>query len=574
MSKTQPHGGALRQLLEDPQSAELIKEESQDYPSLTLTRRQLCDLELLINGGFSPLDGFMNQADYVSVIEKMCLSDGTLWPIPITLSISTQQASALKVGDRLALRDGEGFMLAALEVDDIWQPDKHREAKLVYGTDSELHPGVDQLFNHNGECYIGGRVLGVELPEHYEFNQLWKTPAELRRQFNQLGWRRIIAYQTTAPIHRRHRDVLLEKARERQAHLLLHPNAGVAKPGDLHHNARIECYQSVVSYFPKNLTSLALLPLAMRMAGPREALLHAIIHQNYGCSDFIIGPDYASPPQDRTNGERCYPTYAAQELFEQYGNRLNIAMVSVEKQYYAPRAQRYLPESEIVEQKLDYTPYAEHDLKQNLLLNARIPEWYSFPKVIEALRKAYPPREKIGFTLFFTGLSGAGKSTLAKIIHAKLVEEGSRPVTLLDGDIVRLNLSSELGFSREHRNLNIRRIGFVANEICKNGGVAICAPIAPYSTTRKQVREMIEEHGAFIEIHVATSLEVCEHRDRKGLYAKARRGEIKEFTGISDPYEEPIQPELKIDTAKYSPMEAVQKIYLYLFKHGYIGKSQ
>ena len=574
-----PHGGRLVSRLVDADGAEHLKDESKDFPSLTLTQRQTCDLELLLSGGFSPLEGFMDKAAYEGVLDNMRLPDGTLWPMPIVLDVPAAFAAKLQPGLRIALRDAEGFMPAALKVWDIWQPDKRREAEAVYGTTSEHHPGVRYLYEQVKDTYISGTLEGIQLPVHFEFQTLWDTPEELRALFAKMGWRKVVAFQTSKPMHRLQRDITLQAAKEIGGHILLHPTVGMTKPGDLHYYARVHCYQAIRRHFPHNLAALSLLPLAMRMAGPRESLWHAIVHQNHGCSHLIVGPKHAYPPPPRSNGngganpgEGFYAPYASQELLAQHQDELHIQMIPVEAQCYVPSKDRFLPVSQIEKQRLDCNEYTDAQLKQDLALDHDIPEWFSYPEVVRELRKVYPPRSRQGFTLFFTGLSGSGKSTLAKIIYAKLVEAGGRPVSLLDGDIVRQNLSSELGFSKAHRDLNIRRIGFVASEITKNGGIAICAPIAPYHSTRRAVREMIEEQGAFIEIHVATPLEVCEARDRKGLYAKARRGEIPEFTGISDPYEIPEAPELRIDTSQYSAMEAVQELYLYLLREGYLAE--
>jgi sulfate adenylyltransferase len=572
-----PHGGRLVNRLLTPEQAEHLKDASKDFPSLALTQRQTCDLELLLSGGFSPLEGFMDKAAYDSVLDNMRLPDGTLWPMPIVLDVPARFAEKLQPGLRIALRDAEGFMPAVLKVWDIWKPDKRREAETVYGTTSERHPGVRYLYEQVQDTYISGTLEGIQLPVHYEFQTLWDTPEELRSLFAKMGWRKVVAFQTSKPMHRLQRDISLQTAKDIGGHILLHPTVGMTKPGDLHYYARVHCYQAIRRHFPHNLAALSLLPLAMRMAGPRESLWHAIVHQNYGCSYMIVGPKHAYPPPPRQNGESPLPSgetfyapYASQELLAQHQDELHIQMIPIEAHCYAPGKDRFLPVSQIEKQHLDCNEYTDAQLKKDLALGRDIPDWFSYPEVVRELRKVYPPRSRQGFTLFFTGLSGSGKSTLAKIIYAKLVEAGGRPVSLLDGDIVRQHLSSELGFSKTHRDLNIRRIGFVASEITKNGGIAICAPIAPYHSTRRDVREMIEEQGAFIEIHVATPLEVCEERDRKGLYAKARRGEIPEFTGISDPYEVPEAPELKIDTSQYSAMEAAQEIYLYLLKEGYL----
>jgi sulfate adenylyltransferase len=563
-----PHGGELVNLLVDPDQAELHKQASRDYPSLVLSQRQTCDLELLLNGGFSPLRGFMGKADYEGVVDRMQLPDGTLWPIPIVLDVSAKAAEKLKPGTVVALRDAEGFMPAVLTVQEVWQPDKKREAEAVYGTTSEQHPGVRYLYEQVQDTYVSGTLEGIQLPVHYDFESLWDTPEELRALFKKMGWRRVVAFQTSKPMHRLQHDITLQASKEIGGHILLHPTVGMTKPGDLQYYARVHCYQAIRRHFPHDLAALSLLPLAMRMAGPREALWHAMVHQNYGCSHMVVGPKHAYPPPG--NGHAFYEPDQAKELVLNYADQLKITAVPIEAMQYVPDKQRFMPVSEIQKQKLESIEYTDAQLKKDLALGESLPDWFSYPEVVRELRRVYPPRSKQGLTLFFTGFSGSGKSTLAKIIYAKLVEAGGRPVSLLDGDIVRQHLSSELGFSKVHRDLNIRRIGFVASEITKNGGIAICAPIAPYHSTRRAVREMIEEQGVFIEIYVATPLEVCEARDRKGLYAKARQGLIPEFTGISDPYEVPEAPEMRIDTSLMGPMEAVQEIYLYLLREGYL----
>ena len=574
-----PHGGELVNLLVNEARAEELREASREFPSLTLSQRQACDLELLINGAFSPLQGFMGPADYDSVVEQMRLVDGTLWPIPIVLDVPADFASKLTPGTPLALRDAEGFMPAVLTFEKAWKPDKKREAEAVYGTTSDRHPGVRYLYEQVQDTYLSGRLEGIQLPVHFDFQSLWDSPAELRDLFKKMGWRKVVAFQTSKPMHRLQRDITLQAAKDIGGHILLHPTVGITKPGDLQYYARVHCYQAIRQHFPHGLVALSLLPLAMRMAGPREALWHSIVHQNFGCSHMIVGPKHAYPPQVSNNGsagaggqaDEIYAPYAAHELLSRCQSELNITVLPIEAQCYVPSKDRFLPVSQIEKQRLDCAEYTDAQLKKDLALGNDIPEWFSYPEVVRELRRVYPPRGRQGFTLFFTGLSGSGKSTLARIIYAKLVEAGGRPVSLLDGDIVRQHLSSELGFSKQHRDLNIRRIGFVASEITKNGGIAICAPIAPYHSTRRAVREMVEGHGAFIEIHVATPLEVCEARDRKGLYAKARQGLIPEFTGISDPYEVPEAPELKIDTSQMNPMEAVQEIYLYLLRERYLA---
>jgi sulfate adenylyltransferase len=563
---------AVSDLLVDEESARQLRAESLSFTSLTLSKRQLCDLELLLNGGFSPLRGFMDKADYESVVNDCRLMDGTLWPMPVVLDVDGDVAEGLTAGQKLALRDPEGFMLAVLTVREVWEPDKGSEAEAVYGTGSAEHPGVRSLREGVKSHYVGGSLEGLQLPAHHEFENLWDTPQELRHMFHKVGWRHVIAFHATDVIHKLHRKVIIDAAKQHQARVLIHPAAGETKPGDLHHYARVHCYKAIQRHLPHEMTALSLLPLSMRMAGPREALWHAIINRNFGCTHFLVGPDHASPPPNEGRG--FYAKYAAQEFVARHAEELGIAIIAQPEYSYVPSKRGFSTDVEIRAEGLEPVSISQRELKRMLVEDRHVPEWFSYPEVLEQLRKVYPPRRRQGITLFFTGLSGSGKSTLANIVFAKLIEAGGRPVSLLDGDIVRQNLSSELGFSKAHRDLNIRRIGFVASEITKNGGVAICAPIAPYQETRRAVRELIEEHGAFIEVHVSTPLEVCEARDRKGLYAKARKGIIPEFTGISDPYDVPESPELRIDTSDLGPAEAAQDILLYLFKEGYLDEEE
>jgi sulfate adenylyltransferase len=564
-----PHGGSLKNLIVPPERQVELKAASRDWPSWDLTPRQLCDLELLLNGGFSPLTGFLGKADFDSVVADTRLADGTLWPIPITLDLPESVAKTLKLGSMLALRDPEGVMLAALHVEEVYQPDRKAEAKAVFGTDNPEHPGVAYTLNRSNPYYVGGRLEGLQLPSHYDFRSLRDTPARLREEFTRLGWRRVVAFQTRNPMHRAHHELTLRAARQVEANLLIHPVVGMTKPGDLDHYTRVRCYQAISANYPRDTAMLSLLPLAMRMGGPREAVWHAIIRRNYGCTHLIVGRDHAGPGADST-GKSFYGPYDAQKLLQKHEDELGVTMVPFQMMVYVEERDTYFPEDE-VPKDTRVLNISGTELRQRLAEGRDIPEWFTFPDVVQELRRTHPPRKDQGFTLFFTGLSGAGKSTIANVLLVKLLERGGRPVTLLDGDIVRKHLSSELGFSKEHRDINIRRIGYVASEITKNGGIAICAPIAPYDSVRKEVRSMIEPVGGFILIHLATPLDVCEGRDRKGMYAKARQGIIKEFTGISDPYEEPTDAEMRINTAELSPEEAAQEIVLHLEKLGYMG---
>ena len=562
-----PHGGELVNLIAPPERALILKKLSLNLQTVNLSRQSVSDLELLMNGAFSPLRGFMAHADYESVLDRMRLQDKTLWPLPICLDISEAEADSLETGQSVALRDGEGFMLAVMHIRDIWRFDKLREAKKIFGTQDIQHPGVDYLLNHKGTHYIGGVIEGIQLPSHAAFKGLRHTPAELRALFTKFGWRRVIGFHTRNPLHRAQFELTIKAMADARANLLVRPIAGRAKPSDIDYYTRIHCYLAVSKHYPPNSMLLSLLPLTMRMAGPREALWHAIIRKNYGCTHFIVGRSHASPGL-RADGQPFYASQAAQELLESYQTELGIEIIAFDEFVYAADEDIYVPKKEIPAGAA-VRRLSNDDFHRKLRHSRRIPKWFTFPEVVDELRKAYPPRHKQGFTIFCTGLSGAGKSTIARVLYSRFLEMGGRPVTLLDGDIVRQNLSNELGFSREHRDINVKRIGFVASEITKNRGIAICAPIAPYTASRKQVRRMIEKYGGYIEVYVETPLDVCEGRDRKGLYAKARAGIIKGYTGIDDPYQAPQNPEVSIDTTDITPDEAVQEVLLYLGRAGY-----
>ncbi len=550
-------------------SAQKLKHEAGNLTSWDLSPRQVCDLELLMNGGFNPLKGFLTEADYNSVVDNMRLADGTLWPMPITLDVSEAFADGIEPGQDIALRDQEGVILATMTVTDRWQPDKSREAAQVFGADDSAHPAVNYLHSQAGKVYLGGPITGIQQPVHYDFKARRDTPNELRAMFRKLGWRRVVAFQTRNPLHRAHQELTFRAAKEAQANLLIHPVVGMTKPGDVDHFTRVRCYEAVIDKYPGSTTSMSLLNLAMRMAGPREAVWHGLIRANHGCTHFIVGRDHAGPGKNSA-GEDFYGPYDAQEMFRRYQDEIGVEMVDFKHMVYVQERAQYEPADEI-EEGVTVLNISGTELRRRLREGLEIPEWFSFPEVVTELRRTSPARAKQGFTVFFTGLSGSGKSTIANALMVKLMEMGGRPVTLLDGDVVRKHLSAELGFSKEHRDLNIKRIGYVASEITKNGGIAICAPIAPYTATRRSVREMVESYGAFVEVHVATSLEECERRDRKGLYKLAREGKIKEFTGISDPYEEPTQAELVVDTEGADVDNCAHQVVLKLEQLGLIA---
>ena len=545
-----------------------LKESLNHLISWQLNDRQICDLELLLNGAFNPLKGFMNKKDYNSVRDNMRLANGSLWPIPINLDVTENFSEQINFGDKIVLRDKEGFPLALLTISDIWKPDLLLEAELVYGTKDIIHPGVNYLLNSTNKFYLGGILNGISYPRHYDYIKFRYSPEDLKKIFKNLGWKKIIAFQTRNPLHCAHVEMTKRALNENNAKLLIHPVVGMTKPGDVNHHTRLRCYQSVLKRYEEGDAILSLIPLAMRMGGPREAVWHAIIRKNYGCSHLIVGRDHAGPGKD-SEGQEFYGPYDAQNLLMKYQDEIGIKMIPFKFMVYLPKEDTY----EIIDDVksgVDYKTISGTELRSLLDQGKGIPSWFTYPEVAKELEKSRPPLTSRGLTIFFTGLSGSGKSTLANALLVKFLEEGSRPVTLLDGDIVRTHLSSELGFSKAHRSLNVQRIGYVASEITKNGGVAICAPIAPYKLDRKVNRRLISKVGGYIEIYVNTSLEKCEERDVKGLYAKARKGLIPEFTGISDPYEEPQNAEIVINSSGSSPKILVERIYSAIIKTGYV----
>ncbi len=567
-SAAEPHGGSLVDLMVNDERAVVIKDIALKLPDLTLNERQLCDLELLATGAFSPLQGFMTRADYEPVLDRMRLQNDVLWPMPVCLSISDTQARSIEAGQSVVIRDPEGFLLAIIHVEDMWPIEREKEALKIYGTTDRNHQGVKYLLESEGDHYIGGRLEVLSLPLHFDFKQLRMSPKEVRNIYDKLGWHRIVGFQTRNPIQRIHFEMTIRAMREAKANLLLLMVTGMTKPGDFDHYTRVRCYREVTRHYPPNAFVLNLLPLSLRLAGPRDALLHAIIAKNYGCTHFIIGRDHASPGIP-AGGSPYYESHAARRLAEECSKEIGLDIVPFEELVYLPFEDEYRPADQVPE-GTQYISFSSADIRERIRSGRRVPEWATFPEVVKELKKGYPPPNMQGFTIFLTGLSGAGKSTIAKVLYARFLEIGERPVTLLDGDIVRQNLSSQLSFSKEHRDINVRRIGFVASEITKNRGIAICAPIAPYNATRAEIRSAIEKYGGFIEVHVSTPIDVCEKRDRKGMYAKARAGMIKGFTGVDDPYEIPEFPELRIDTTDLTPDEAAQEILLLLGQKGYI----
>ncbi len=537
--------------------------------SWMLTERQLCDCEMILDGSFSPLNGFMVEKDYKSVLKTMRLGNGKLFPIPIVLDVNKKFSQKLNIDDEIVLLDKEGFQIAQMIIESIWEPDLEKEAKLAYGTVDKVHPAVNYLFNRPNNVNIGGKIKKLRMPNHYDYKNYRLTPNAVKLIFKEEGWKKIIAFQTRNPLHKAHVEMISRSMSDLDAKLLLHPVIGQTRPGDIDHHTRVKCYEHVIKKYPKKSALLALLPLAMRMAGPREALLHAIIRKNFGCTHIIIGRDHAGPGKD-SKGKLFYDPYAAQNLLKQYEDEINIKMVAFKLMVYVPVNKSY-KELEKLTSNVKTKTLSGTELRDYLDKGLDIPNWFTYPEVISELKKSRPPLHKKGFTVFFTGLSGSGKSTIANGLLIKLLQEGSRPVTLLDGDIVRTHLSSELGFSKEHRSLNVQRIGFVASEITKNRGIAICAPIAPYASDRDANRKLISNLGGYIEVFVSTPLKKCEQRDSKGLYKLAREGKIKEFTGISDPYEKPVGADIIINSdGSKNPLDLVDEIFKIIKDKGYI----
>ena len=536
---------------------------------ISLNSRQLCDLEMLLNGGFAPLEGFLNENEYLSVVENMQLENGTVWPIPIVFDVSEDIAEKLKTNDCLHLMDRESKVLAILSVKECWKPNKEFEAQYVYGTKNSEHPGVFYLFNEMNEYYVSGSLQKISLPNHYCFEDLRKTPKQLKSYFKEMGFEKVVAFQTRNPMHRAHVELTKRAMEMANAHLLIQPIVGLTKPGDIDSYTRVSCYRKTLQHYPAHGVTLSVLPLAMRMAGPREALWHAIIRKNYGLTHFIVGRDHASPGND-SNGNPFYSPFAAQDLLKKYADEIGIEMIPFQEIVYSESRDCYLSRDEVgVDDNI--LTISGTETRHRLYENLDIPSWFSYPEIIAELRKSYPIKKKKGICIFFTGLSGAGKSILAQTLCEKLLEVQDRSITIVDGDQFRKNFCAELGFSKKDRSANIHRAGYLANEIARNCGIAICAFIAPYRLDREFVRNLVNQNGGgYIEIYLSTSLETCEMRDVKGLYKKARAKEITDFTGIDDPYEIPQSPQIIIDTSQSSIEESLECILKYLKTQQYI----
>ena len=566
-----PHGGVLKDLLlRDAPKHDQLAAEAEKLPAVVLTERQLCDLELILNGGFSPLEGFMNEKDYNGVVKDLRLADGALFSMPICLDIGKKiiDARNIKPGARVTLRDfRDDRNLAILTVDDVYKPDKALEAKEVFGGDPE-HPAIKYLMNQTKEYYVGGKVEAVNRLNHYDYVALRYTPSELRTHFEKLGWTRVVAFQTRNPMHRAHRELTVRAARARQANVLIHPVVGLTKPGDIDHFTRVRVYQALMPRYPNGMAVLGLLGLAMRMGGPREAIWHAIIRKNHGATHFIVGRDHAGPGKNSA-GKDFYGPYDAQYAVEKYRDELGIEVVEFQMMTYLPDSDEYRPKDQVPPgvRTLDISGT---ELRRRLRVGGDIPEWFSYPEVVKVLRESNPPRNKQGFTIFLTGYTNSGKDAIARALQVTLNQQGGRSVSLLLGETVRSELSSELGFTREDRDTNIGRIAFVAAELTRAGAAVICAPIAPFEEARQEARETISQFGSFFLVHVATSLEFAEKTDKRGVYARARRNSIRNFTGVNDPYEKPTNADLTVDVEKSSVRNIVHQIILMLESQGFL----
>ncbi len=560
-----PYGGKLVDLVVTGAEREALLAEANRFPSLQMTDRNLCDLELLAVGGFSPLDRFMSKADYQRVLTEMRLADGTLFSIPITLTISKEDLPTRE--EWITLRDSRNYIVAVMRIEEVFRWDPLREARLVYGTADHRHPLVSEMQQWRDLC-ISGELKVLNLPVYYDFVEIRRTPAQVRALLTEMGDRNVVAFQTRNPLHRIHEELTKRAAEQVGGSLLIHPVVGMTKPGDVDHYTRVRVYKALVeNYYDKN-TALSLLPLAMRMAGPREALWHALIRRNYGATHFVVGRDHAGPGNDST-GKPFYGPYEAQEMMAQYEDELGVKGVQFQEVVYLVDEDRYEEVSKVPANAKTANISGTQVRDEYLAKGKLLPAWFTRPETAQILMETNPPRHKQGLCIWFTGLSGAGKSTISEALIPMLLERG-RQATVLDGDVVRTHLSKGLGFSKEDRDTNILRIGFVAGEIARHNGTVVCAAISPYLSTRNEARRMVgDDH--FVEVFVNTPLEVCEERDVKGMYARARRGEIKGFTGIDDPYEEPLNPELTLDTVEMTPEANARKIVAYLESRGFLN---
>ena len=513
-----PYGGKkLVDLVASGKERDELLARAAKLPSIKITMRNLCDLELLATGGFSPLDRFMGKADYERVLHEMRLSDGTLFPLPITLTADPKELPT--VGEDIVLRNANNDVIAVMTLDEVYHWDAQTEAALAYGSTDSKHPMVSEMARWSKVC-ISGPMKVVNLPKYYDFVELRRTPAQVREMLESMGHDNVVAFQTRNPLHRIHEELTKRAAAQVGGSLIIHPVVGMTKPGDVDHYTRVRIYKALVdNYYDKKSTLLSLLPLAMRMAGPKEALLHAIIRRNHGANHFIVGRDHAGPGKDST-GKPFYGPYDAQDIMNKYEHEIGVKMIPFEELVYLPDEKRYV-EGKDVPQGAKTLNISGTQVRDDYLAKGKLlPDWFTRPETAEILREMYPPRHKQGFCIWFTGLSGSGKSATTQVLTSLLLERG-REIAILDGDVVRTHLSKGLGFSKEDRDTNIMRIGFVAGEIVQASGAVICAAISPYRATREEARKMVGEN--FVEVYMDTPVEICEQRDVKVFMPKRVR---------------------------------------------------
>ncbi|HLA77531.1 MAG TPA: bifunctional sulfate adenylyltransferase/adenylylsulfate kinase [Vicinamibacteria bacterium] len=561
-----PYGGTLVDLLVRGEERLSLLDRAGKLPSLQISNRSLHDLGLLAVGAFSPLRQFVGRADYESILDRMRLADGTLWPIPLSLPV-TNGAERL-LGREVALRSPGNEILAVMQVEEVFGWDLEREASALLGRADPAHPLVAEMFGWGRLC-ISGPLQVVNPPRELDFAQLRLTPAQVRVRLGEMQAPAVVAFQTRNPLHRSHEELTKRATTQTGGVLLLHPVVGLTKPGDVDHFTRVRTYEALLrNYFDPRRTLLSLLPLAMRMAGPREALWHALIRRNYGATHFVVGRDHAGPGKD-SRGKPFFGPEEAQALALAHAAEMGIDILAFGELVYLPEEDRFEEAGRVTPGTKTLSLSGSQVREEYLARGQPLPAWFTRPEVASILAESAPPRHKQGFCVWLTGLSGAGKSATAEALTALLLERG-RQVTLLDGDIVRTHLSKGLGFSREDRDTNIRRIGFVAAEVARHGGVAICAAVSPYRAARSECRTMVGE-DRFLEVFVDTPIEVCEARDTKGLYAKARRGELPAFTGISDPYEPPLAAELVLETSTSTPEDNARRVVVELERRGFVA---
>jgi sulfate adenylyltransferase len=519
---------------------------------ITLDERNLNDLEMFFLGAFDPLQGYNTFENFNSIVTHGCLEDGTIWPIPFVLPVPecllTKNNNSVSTHSNVFLnvRDVLGTIVARVSVVDCYKVNIDVYGQLLLETSDTNHPFMDYLHNnHRDSVYVGGNITPICPIKHFDFIQYRQNTKQVKDMIRHDHWDAVIGFQTRNPMHKSHFELTRQAVSEVQKELetsntssarvllLITPSCGVTQPGDIDSATRIRCYQKILPYY-KDLynidVKLVVLPLTMRMAGPKEALWHALIRQNFGCTHFIIGRDHAGPSCLQKNGKSFYEPYAAHALLKSFATKLKIIPILSMNMVYVPDKKQYVQEN-LLPPNASYEQLSGTKFRTALQNREPIPEWFSFPTVLEELKKVYHPRYQQGFCIYFTGLPCSGKSTLAKAVSARLEERESenRHVSILDADIVRLHLSRGLGYSKQDRSVNVQRIGYVASLITYHYGIVLVANIAPYAADRLSNRRLITNAGGgYIEVYVSTPLSICQTRDVKQHYKNARLGVLKQ----------------------------------------------